>query len=195
MNSFKIMVSPINNNLTGQSRFNVKDGSLDVRPLKSVAQTVHMLRGKTSSISEWPDIMPFNHMVGQHVFQQGTRTGQILNAEIENLSITALGGLDLQAETLDYDVTAMFKQTETGAFKVSKQMTGIRWPLSCSGRINAAPGELCFGKDGAIQDLVTDIIAQDVKRRGNEKLDKLIEEKVPDEYKDIANDLLKNIFK
>lgn len=189
------MLSDINNNLTGQSRFNVKDGSLDVRPLKSVAQTVDMLRGKTSSISEWPDIMPFNHMVGQHVFQQGTRTGQILNAEIENLSITALGGLDLQAETLDYDVTAMFKQTETGAFKVSKQMAGIRWPLSCSGRINAAPGELCFGKDGAIQDLVTDIIAQDVKRRGNEKLDKLIEEKVPDEYKDIANDLLKNIFK
>lgn len=189
------MLSDINNNLTGQSRFNVKDGSLDVRPLKSVAQTVDMLRGKTSSISEWPDIMPFNHMVGQHVFQQGTRTGQILNAEIENLSITALGGLDLQAETLDYDVTAMFKQTETGAFKVSKQMAGIRWPLSCSGSINAAPGELCFGKDGAIQDLVTDIIAQDVKRRGSEKLDKLIEEKVPDEYKDIANDLLKNIFK
>ncbi len=189
------MLSDVNNNLSGQSNFNVRDGSLDVRPLKSVAQTVDLIRGKTSSVSGWPDIMPFDQMVGQHVFQGGTRSGQILNAQVENLNITALGGVDLQAETLDYDVTAMFKQTDDGAFKVSDQLAGVRWPLSCSGSINASPGELCFGKEGAIQDLVTDIVAQDLKRRGNEKLDKLIDEKVPDEYKGIANDLLKNIFK
>lgn len=189
------LLSDVNNNLSGQSNFNVKDGSLDVRPLKSVAQTVDLIRGKTSSVSEWPDIMPFDQMVGQHVFQGGTRSGQILNAQVENLNLTALGGVDLQTETLDYDVTAMFKQTDDGAFKVSDQLAGVRWPLSCSGSINASPGELCFGKEGAIQDLVKDIVAQDLKRRGNEKLDKLIKEKVPDEYKGIANDLLKNIFK
>ncbi len=189
------MLSDVNHNLSGKTTFNVKDGSLDVRPLKSIAQTVDLLRGKTSSVSEWPDIMPFSHMVGQHVFQQGTRSGQILNMNVENLSITALGGLDLQAETLDYDVTAMFKKTDDGAFQVSEQLAGVRWPLSCSGSINASPGELCFGKDGAIEDLVADIVAQDLKRRGNKELNKLIDEKVPDEYKGIANDLLKNIFK
>ena len=189
------LLSDVNENLTGRSAFNVKDGSLDVRPLKSIAQKIDLLRGKTSSISEWPDVMPFRHMVGQHNFSRGTKAGQVLNAEVENLVLTALGGLDLQAETLNYDVTAMFTQAENGQFKVSKQLSGIRWPLSCSGSIYSAPGELCFGREGAIRELVEDIAAQDLQRRGKEKIEKLIDKKVPDEYKDIARDLLKNLFK
>lgn len=189
------MLSDVNNNLAGQSTFNVKDGSLDVRPLKSISQTVDQLMGQTSSVSEWPDVMPFDQMVGQHVFNEGTRQGQFLTAEINTFSLTALGGLDLQTETLDYDVTAMFKQASEGPFRVNKNLVGIRWPLSCSGSLNDAPGDLCFGNDGAIQDLVADIVTQDLKRRGSDKLEKLIEDKLPDEYKGIANDLLKNLFK
>ncbi len=189
------LLSDLNESLTGKSVFTVKDGSLDVRPLKSLARTIDVLRGKTSSVSQWPDIMPFDNMQGQHLFSNGTRGGQLLNASVENLNITAMGGVDLLNNTMDYDVIAMFGNAENAFFKVSDQITGIRWPLTCQGPLDETFADLCFGRDNAIQALVNDIVTQDVKRRGNEKLEEFIQDKVPEAYRELTNDLFKNLFK
>ena len=189
------MMSELDSSLTGRSTFTVKDGTLDVRPLKSVATTIDALMGKTSAMSQWPDIIPFDSMAGDHVFTNGIASGQVFNASLENLSVTALGGIDLPAETLDFDVTAMLRKTEQGKFKVSEQLAGIRWPLSCAGKLSESPADLCLGKDGAISQLVAEIIRQDLERRGKSKVEELISEKLPEEYKDITTDLFKNLFK
>ena len=189
------LTSQLEETLVGKSTFTIKDGTLDVRPLKSVAETIDTLRGKTSSVSEWPDIMPFDSMAGEHVFTDGVTTGQVLNANLENLSVTALGGISLQAETLHYDVTTTLKKTEEGKFKVSDQLSDIRWPLTCTGKFSDSPSDLCLGKDGAISQLVTEIVKQDLQRRGSKKIEALINDKVPEEYRDITNELFKNLFK
>ncbi|MBT6584092.1 MAG: hypothetical protein HON77_07275, partial [Gammaproteobacteria bacterium] len=184
----------LNRTLEGKSTFVIKDGTLDVRPLKSVAGTIDALTGKTSSISEWPDIMPFDRMAGDHVFTNGIETGQIFNASLDNISITALGGINLQAETLNYDVTTTLNKTEEGMFKVSDQLSGIRWPLICSGKFSDSPADLCLGEEGAISQLVAEIVKQDLQRRGSQKIEELINDNLPDEYKDITTDLFKNLF-
>lgn len=189
------MMSQLATTLVGKSTFVVKDGALDVRPLKSVAATISTITGKTSPVSEWPDIMPFDTMVGDHLFTDGIELGQVFNASVENISITALGGINLQAKTLNYDVTTMLKKTESGKFTVSDQLANTRWPLTCSGKFSDSPADLCLGQDGAINQLVTDIAKQDLQRRGNKKIEQLINDKVPDEYKDITADLFKNLFK
>ncbi len=189
------MLSQLERTLVGKSTFVIKDGTLDVRPLKSVAATIDSITGKTSSISEWPDIMPFDSMTGDHVFTDGIETGQVFNASLENISITALGGISLQAETLNYDVTTTLKKTEAGKFEVSDQLSGIRWPLICSGKFSDSPADLCLGKDGAISQLVTEIVKQDLQRRGSKKIEELINDNLPDEYKDITTGLFKNLFK
>jgi len=189
------MLSELERTLVGKTTFTIKDGTLDVRPLKSVAATIDALRGESSSISEWQDIMPFDNMVGEHVFTDGITAGQIFNASLENISITALGGISLQAETLNYDVTATLKKTEQGKFKVSDQLSNIRWPLTCSGKFSDSPADLCLGKNGAISQLVTEIVKQDLERRGGKKIQDLINDNVPEEYKDITSELFKNLFK
>ncbi len=189
------LMSQLEETLVGKSTFTIKDGTLDVRPLKSVAETIDTLRGKTSSVSEWPDIMPFDSMAGEHVFTDGVTTGQVFNANLENLSVTALGGISLQTEMLNFDVTTTLKKTEQGKFKVSDQLSGIRWPLTCTGKFSDSPSDLCLGKDGAISQLVTEIVKQDLQRRGSKKIEELINDKVPEEYQDITTELFKNLFK
>lgn len=189
------LMSQLEETLVGKSTFTIKDGTLDVRPLKSVAETIDTLRGKTSSVSEWPDIMPFDSMAGEHVFTDGVTTGQVFNANLENLSVTALGGISLQTEMLNFDVTTTLKKTEQGKFKVSDQLSGIRWPLTCTGKFSDSPSDLCLGKDGAISQLVTEIVKQDLQRRGSKKIEELINDKVPKEYQDITTELFKNLFK
>jgi len=181
--------------LTGKSNLTVSDGTLDIRPLKQLARTIDTIRGKQSRVASWPDTMPFEHMMAQHVFQGGTRTGQVFNSQLENLHLTALGGFDLTAGTLDYAVTAMFENGSNGQFRVSDQMAGIRWPMTCQGTFSESPADLCFGQDNAIRDLIADLAKQELKRRGNERLDELIEDKVPEELRDLTRDLFKGLFK
>jgi len=184
----------LSQSLSGRSTFTVTDGTLNVTPIKQIAATIDQLRGKTSRIAEWPDIVPFDHLVASHVFSGGTRTGQVLTSQLENLHLTAQGGFDPVRETLRYDVTARFERGDNGRFSVSDELAGVRWPLSCEGPFSASISELCFGDDGAIRDLVADIVKQELKDRGRQRIDELIEDKVPDELKDLTRDLFRNLF-
>lgn len=188
-------LSDVNETLVGTSAFTVSDGTLDVTPIKRIAGTIDTLRGKSSRISSWPDVMAFEHMVAQHMFNSGTQSGQVFSGQLENLHLTAQGGFNLIEETLDYDVTARFEKGEDGSFSVSDQLADIRWPLTCKGNFTDTPDELCLGKDDAINDLVADIAKQELKRRGNSKLEKLIDEKVPEELRELTRDLFKDLFK
>jgi len=188
------MLSDLDTGLTGKSVFTVRDGSLDVRPIKSMAQTIDRLMGKSSPISQWPDMMPFDQLNGEHVFSGSMKTGQVLNASLENLDITALGGVDLLQGTLSYDVTALFRQTRQDQFKVPDQLAGVRWPLTCEGRLDDSPAELCFGREGAVSQLVAEIARRNLKSRGKRKLGDLIREKLPEEYEKLADEFIQEIF-
>lgn len=191
-------LSDLTDSLAGETVFTIKEGTADITPLKSLAQTIDAVRGKTSSVSEWPDNMPFDTMLGQHVFNGGITRGQVLTAQFENLYITALGGFNLEASTLDYDITAMFEHTESGKYRVSKQLAGIRWPMRCQGDISEPLAALCFSQPGAIRTMLTEVAKQDLGRRTQEKTTELVDElqeKVPEEYRDLTNELFKNLFR
>ncbi len=188
-------LSDLEQNLAGKTVLNITEGSIDVRPIKDLAVTIDSLRGKRSSISSWPDDIHFQNMSAQHLFQNGTYSGQVLNARIENLHLTALGGFNLAQKTLDYKLTTMFEPGKEGQFQVSDKLAGIRWPMRCQGNFHEEPREICFGQQAAIQEIITSIARQELKRRGNKKLDRLIEEKVPEQLQDLTRDLLKDLFK
>ncbi len=184
-------LSDLDETISGNTVFTVEDGTLDVRPLKRMALSIDTMRGKRSRISDWPDQMPFDHLVGEHILDYGLRQGQFFNFELENIKVNGHGGISLAEETLNFRVTTMFDERNEGPFKVSEQLAGIRWPMSCSGPFTASPGDLCFGEEGAIANLVGEVIKQDLKRRGQRKLEEAIEEKVPKELQDLLKGLLK----
>ncbi len=187
-------LNAIEETLTGKSNFNVANGTLDVRAIKNLAGTIERLSGKPSPISEWPDVMPFKRMVGEHRFIEGTRSGQVFSAEFENLQLSALGGFNLSSQSLGYDVSAIFNAPKAGQFDVGDDLIGVRWPMTCEGQFSEPPADLCFGQEGAISDIVSRIAAQELKRRGNEKLQEVLGDKVPDEYRELTEELFKNLF-
>ena len=189
-------LSELEETLRGRSVFNVTDGTLDVTPIKAMTGMIDTLRGKQSSISAWPDTLPFDQLVGEHVIESGLQRGQLLTADLQNLKFTAIGGINLQQQTLNFDVAAQFRKAASeNDFVISDQLVGVRWPLRCAGGFTDTPASLCLGREGAIKTLVADILKQDLQRRGDDKLNELIGDKVPEQYRDLTRELIKGLFK
>jgi AsmA protein len=187
------MMSDLVSSLNGRSTFNIADGTLDVSPIKKIAAIVDSLQGKESGIAEWPDMLPFSFLKGDHNFNAGIIENQTLTASIENMRIGGNGGIDYFANTLIYDLEATLLETG-GQFKVNTKLTGVRFPLHCEGSLDAEVMELCLPDRSAITNLIKDLAAQEIKRQGTDAIKKKLEEQIPDELKDKAKDLLKGFF-
>jgi len=176
--------------LDGNSNFTVSDGTLNVQAIKGIAAIVDGIQGKTSSLSTWPDQLPFKILQGKHSFEEGIIEGQQFSFVMENMQVVGSGGLDYFSNTINYNIEATLKENVGGQFTVSKNLAGIRWPLHCEGSIDGTVSELCFANKGAVSNIVTEIAKQAIRRKGEDKL----LEKVPDEFKDAAKQLLKGLF-
>jgi len=185
------MMSEAMATLDGTSRFRIKNGTLDVTTLKQLVATIDVLRGKQSSIGEWPDKMPFKVLKGNHTFNQGTLANQKLKFTLENLVVRGTGGFDYFKDQIIYDLTATITGTTDGGFEVSSSLVDVAWPLHCEGSLEAPASDLCRPDKKAIQSLVADIAKQELKLKAQSELDKIIEDKVPKEIKD----LLKGLFR
>lgn len=187
------MMSQLVKSLNGKSTFSIANGTLDVRPIKQVAALVDGLQGTKSGIAEWPDMLPFEFLKGDHNFKTGIMKDQSLNASIENMRITGKGGIDYFANSMVYDLDATLLET-AGQFKVNQNLVGIRFPLHCEGSLDADPIDLCMPDRSAITKLIKDLATQEIKRQGTDAIRKKIEEQVPDELKEKAKGLLKGLF-
>lgn len=187
------MMSDLVNSLNGKSTFNIADGTLDVRPIKKIAAIVDSLQGTKSGIAEWPDMLPFAFLKGDHNFNVGMIKDQTLTASIENMRITGKGGIDYFANTLIYDLEATLLET-AGQFKVNQSLTGVSFPLHCEGSLDAEVMALCLPDRSAITNMIKDLAAQEIKRQGTEAIQKKIDEQIPDELKEKAKGLLKGLF-
>ena len=176
--------------INGKSSFNVTAGSLDVTAIKRLAASIDRIHGKQSSVSNWPDTMPFDQMAGTHLFNQGSRDNQVLSMTLDQISITGTGGFDLVANTIDYKLVARFTGRGEAPFRVNKRLVGINWPMHCKGALTTAPAKLCLGHDKAIANLLKDAVKAEVRQLGRKKIKDKLKEKIPDE----TTDLLKNLL-
>ena len=188
------MMSNIVNTLDGKSTFEIANGTVDVQAIKQLAGIVGSLQGKTYSISEWPDMLPFKQLLGSHSFVKGIAKDQTFDMAFENMKITGTGGIDYFGNTMNYDLEATLLENVGGQFTVNPQIANIRWPLHCEGSLDADPIDLCLPDRSAVTNLIKDLATQELKRKGRDAINKKIEKKIPDELKEKAKGLLKGLF-
>jgi len=164
------MLSDVLATLDGDSEFTIRDGTLDVKPIKNIAAVIDGLRGKASGIASWPDTMPFKSMVGTHQLNKGVASNQRLNMTIENLTVQGTGGLDYWNNQLAYDMEVTLEESVDGQFTVGPAMAGVRWPLQCAGSLDASVAELCTPNSDSLTKLVAQILQKELQRQGTEKL-------------------------
>lgn len=182
------MLSDAMETLDGTNQFRIENGTLDITPLKQLAKTIDSLRGKQSSISEWPNKMPFEQLKGLHEIRHGTRGNQSIDFMFENIRIIGKGGFDYFANHLQYDITIKLSAAEDSTYKVSPALAKFQWPLHCEGAMDASPVDLCFPDRKSIETLVKDIAQQELQRKGRKELDRIID-------KGKLKNLLKGLFK
>ena len=171
------MLSSLMNSLDGTTTFDITDGTLDVTPIKRIAQSVDSLRGKTSGVADWPDKMPFKHLKGMHRFINGTKANQQFNFAVENLAVTGTGGFDYFAHHLDFHVAVSLNQVDQGQFKVNESIAGVQWPMHCEGSFSESPSKLCRPDSEGIRKA----IGQTIKKKAESN----IREKVQDKLKNL----------
>ncbi|MFT6752467.1 MAG: AsmA protein [Candidatus Azotimanducaceae bacterium] len=184
------MLSEVLSSIDGPSNFTIADGTLNVTPIKGLAQLIDGIQGKTSSISTWPDLLPFKRLEGSHQFSEGIEESQQFSFAMENIEVSGKGGFDYFANNLNYEIEATLKENIGGQFTVNKNLADIRWPLHCTGSLDATATELCLADKSAVTKLVADLAKQAILKKGEDKL----LEKIPVEYKDTAKKLLKGLF-
>lgn len=184
------MLSEVLGSIDGSSRFDVADGTLDVTPVKSAADAVDSLRGQPSGIAAWPDTIAFTSLSGTHTFQQGAKEDQVLEFALETLRGRGEGGFDLLADTVDYDLYIVLEDNPDSQLAVDESITGIRWPLACEGPLSE-PASLCRPDGAGLRRMVSDIAKKEISGKAREKL----LEKLPDDVKGKARDVLKGLFR
>lgn len=188
------MMSDLTNSIDGDATFRIANGTLDVRPIKQLAAIVDGIQGTQSGIAEWPDLLPFESLNGDHKLNSGLAADQTFSANLENMQIIGKGGIDYFANQMNYDIEAVLLENVGGQFTVSKNLAGVKWPLHCEGSLDADPVSLCLPDRSAITELIKNMAAEEAKRRGKDAIQKKIDEVVPDELKDAAKGLLKGLF-
>ena len=183
------LLSQVLDSLSGSNRFRIKQGSLDVSPVKNIASIVDGLRGQSSGIEDWPDRMPFESLTGNLTLNDGIEANQQLNVQLETLTIVGGGGINYWQNRLDYTLDISLMESNTSPFSVKPPLAGLHWPLHCAGALNASPASLCKPSKKDIEDLVANLLKQELKRQGQEKL----KSELP-ELRDKAKKLLKGLF-
>jgi hypothetical protein len=79
-------------------------------------------------------------------------------------------------------------------FSVQPPLAGLRWPLHCAGAMDASPVKLCLPDTKGVTRMVTDLLKQEVKRQGTEKLKEKLGEQIPADVQEKAKSLLKGLF-
>ncbi len=185
------MLSEILASIDGISRFELQDGTLDVQPVKAAAETIDSLRGTTSGVSNWPDVVSFTSLDGSHEFHDGALAGQKLAFALETLRGTGEGGFDLLGNTMEYNLQMVFINNPDSPLQVDESMTDIRWPLRCSGALDAPPADTCRPDGAGLRRLVADIAKKEITGKARDKL----LDKLPADMQDKAKGALKGLFR
>lgn len=188
------LMSEILSSIAGDSRYTVNKGTIDVTAFKQVATVTDAIIGKQSSISQWPDMLPFENLKGNHKFEKGAAANQTFRFSFTNMDVSGKGGFDYFGNAIDYRVSTTFREDVNGPFTVNPKFAGIELPVDCKGSLDLDTSELCKPDNKAVARIMQDIAAQELKRKGKKEVEKAIQDKVPEEHKELAEKLLKGFF-
>lgn len=178
-------VDALVNSTQGNFTINGGKGLIDISVVKASLLEVAKLLGKGDEIAKLPNELNYEVLGGDWVVD-GLK--HAINLSLDNLDINANGTIDPLTEALDMRAQVVVNDHPTLAtVKVDPDLYGVPIPLRCKGSME----EPSCGLDGS---RVDDVLKAAAAGQASEKVDELIEDKVPEEYRDAAKGLLKGLF-
>lgn len=180
--------------IDGTTSFSIADNAIDIGIVKQLFSSISVLSptGSGDLAQQWPDVVRFSSLAGHLIFNEGLKQGQEFKVNMDNFEITAGGGIDLTAETFDYDVVlTIFGEPALQTIPVAPLYQGVGWPVACSASFDSEFSQYCGPDFGKVRELFVQISRNQVERRVQDA----VTEKVPEELRDSARGLLNRIFR
>lgn len=182
------------NNALGEITLNSNNGTLDMTQLKrdieGPLKELGPLVGDAEEIRKWPDKLEYLTMTGRWV-PEGNR--QLVNGRLDNLSLDAVALLDISAsdpgaDTLKANGTFTFQTDQPPmSLPVPPVLADLPLPVACDGTPTLPR---CALDSRASQQILADVMQGRGPDGLSRKLDELIDENVPEEYRRAARSLL-----
>ena len=183
--------------VSGNAKFDGGTGKIDISTIKESASTLASLASTAGAsvlpelqeaiakVAAWPEELDYSKLAGNWKINGSQQT---FDFALDNLAINATGIADAITDKLDMRAELTFMDDpDLHSFDIAPALQGIPIPVRCVGTM-AEPD--CGLDRGATQKLVTSVL----RGQAGSKIQDAIADKVPDEYKDAANDLLKGLF-
>jgi len=175
--------------LDGRGTFDGGRGVINIEEIKKAAQGIAQIAGGSKYVDAWPERLKYQRFVGSW---DAKGPNQSFDVALDNLTLKANGRIDVPADDMDLRATVTVNDDpKYTSFRVGSSLMGLPLPIHCQGSL-AAP------KCGADEERTRQLIAQGLSGENPEmkkRLDKAIDEKVPEQYRDAARSLLEMLNK
>ncbi|MDP2091570.1 MAG: AsmA family protein, partial [Pseudohongiella sp.] len=89
-------VNALMNSITGSSRVQLSESSVNITMLKQVFSAISVLSPSGDMASAWPDVVQINNTEAVLNFSNGINSGQEFAKRLDNFDIAGTGGINLQ---------------------------------------------------------------------------------------------------
>ncbi|MGE0624209.1 MAG: AsmA family protein [Pseudomonadales bacterium] len=169
----------------GTTTFDGGQGQIDIAQIKQPLLRLATLFQEPERIAAWPDLWSYQKLIGEWAING---TSHRMDFALDNLTAAANGDYDPLADALDMDLEFVFKSDPgINGFDINPALLDVPIPLTCTGTLEAP--KCGVTRDGASR-LVASVMQGAKGQEIREKLDRKIDEEVPEQYRDAARGLL-----
>ena len=187
-------VSQLQDTVSGTSSFSIADNAIDIGMLKQVLSSISVLSpaGTGDMAQQWPDVVRFSNLEGHIILDQGLDQNQQLSVTLDNVDISANGGVDVNARSFNYNVLlTVFGSPAVQTVPVTELYQGIEWPVLCNATFATGISQYCGPDFGKVRDLFLQISRNQVQRRAQDA----VSDQVPADLQDAARGLLDRLLR
>ena len=172
----------------GSANFNGGQGSINVSQFKKAIILVNQLVNADKPVAELPDQLQYNNLTVAWTIQGEANT---LVVALDNLQAKASGSIQFLTGNLSLSGEALIHTPKPGQqIRLTPILLDTAIPFNCEGKLDEPA---CKPNTKAVGKMLIQILKNSQQGKVKEKLDKVIEEQVPEQFKDAAKQLL-NLF-
>lgn len=181
-------VEELANSVSGGARIDAGKGLIDVTMIKQSVLELAQLAGKADEIMSWPEQLNYENLVADWVVDGKTHA---VTLALDNIALAVNGDLDPLTGGLEMRGSVSVQRHETlDSFKVNPLLYDVPIPVRCTGTVNEP---VCALDSEAAQRTVAAIAAGQAREKVDREIEDVLEDKVPEEYRDTARSALEEI--
>ncbi|MDP1757594.1 MAG: AsmA-like C-terminal region-containing protein, partial [Pseudohongiella sp.] len=164
-------VNALMNSITGSSRVQLSESSVNITMLKQVFSAISVLSPSGDMASAWPDVVQINNTEAVLNFSNGINRGQEFAMRLDNFDIAGTGGINLQEGSFDYQLAfTVLGEPAPQSIRVNENYQNVAWPIRCDAAFTDSPVRYCSPDLQRVREVFAQIARGEIERRASDAI-------------------------